>query len=298
LSEQYYRQFLEKNEEGLLREGYERVTTEFGNEWVCNVPGGRFFLPSGRMIPDDPNTPGYAFKLYDPRFSVHSYQTNSEEQYKNRPWVPLEDGRIVANANGEQYRLTVVDCGELFLPTGRLVVCDPFTDFYDSNLRSFPIAPGRYQVKVTLFNSLAGTGLNVGEAYASLIIAEGEEVTHKVLPLLAGDEPMREASEEDEEGLIGEGTVCFVDRGAIEYGMPADKDNWQEDVFFGKDGWGNQLDQRRAESGGVILPLPLATNGANIFLMSTAGSEGTYPLVGGYNANGDLIRLHVECFWF
>jgi hypothetical protein len=222
-----------------------------------------------------------------------------EEGASSRPWVPLAEGEIVSNGIGEQFRLMIVDCGELYVPSGRLVVCDPFTDLYESDLRSCPVLPGRYNVKVTMFDSLSNPGWNKGVAFASVILTEGEEVTHRTLPLLSDGEPMREANTEDEEGLTGEGTLCFVDREAVEYGMPPDKTTWHEELLFGAEtGWGNLLLQREAETGGLILPLPLATNGANIFLMSTAGSEGTYPLVGGYAKNGNLIRLHVECFWF
>lgn len=41
-------------------------------------------------------------------------------------WGALQECRRVPVKDGEFYVLSVIDCGELLMPTGQLVACDPF----------------------------------------------------------------------------------------------------------------------------------------------------------------------------
>lgn len=41
------------------------------------------------------------------------------------PWLALAGDRRI-RVDGDPWRLRLVDCGRLTLPTGRLVACDPF----------------------------------------------------------------------------------------------------------------------------------------------------------------------------
>lgn len=42
--------------------------------------------------------------------------------------------------------------------------------------------------------------------------------------------------------------------------------------------------------------LPLANDGANIIVISSFGGDGSFPLVGGYDAGGNLVAIHID-FW-
>src|SRR4051794_12571560 len=68
---------------------------------------------------------------------------------------------------------TVSDCGELFLPTGQLLVCDPC--YLWSSEPSLgcrvKLAPGRYPVKITWSGRYS--------TYVSLILSTSPEVTRK-----------------------------------------------------------------------------------------------------------------------
>jgi hypothetical protein len=297
VTEKQYRDFLLQNEESLLANGYERITTEFGEEWVARTPEGSFYLPSGRFVPNDPNSQTITYKLFDPYLTEADIQTDQAAVPANRPWMPLADGETVVIESGQKCRLFVVECGELHVPSGRLAVGDIFEDLFTNPL-SLSLPPGRYPVKVTLCDiSDAQDGWNVVEAYASLILADGNEVAQFPLPLSHDGEAVRKPTPDELlEGLSGEGTLCLCDREAIDYGMPTDRETWHDEVFFGDspNAWGPKL----SNGGGVIVPFPLAANGANAFLMNTAGSEGTFWPIGGYDASGNLIRVHVECFWF
>ena len=51
---------------------------------------------------------------------------------KYGPWLALADGAEVHTADGRLWRLSVADCGELVLPKGHLIACDPFSSLADA----------------------------------------------------------------------------------------------------------------------------------------------------------------------
>src|SRR5690242_6055052 len=102
-------------------------------------------------------------------------------------WKALADGDQFKVAD-RSFVLEVIDCGDLVMPSGRLVACDPFAGLQRHNNTVVSVPPGRYPVKVTLADvSETGDGSHIREAYASLILHSGLEVERRVLiPLREG----------------------------------------------------------------------------------------------------------------
>jgi hypothetical protein len=212
-------------------------------------------------------------------------------------WKALADGELF-DQDGTPIALSVVDCGELVAPVGRLVVSDPFMGLEPAGNAVVAIPPGRYPVKVTLADvSGSGDGSHVREAYATLLLSDAPEVTRRVIPLVGEGEEAPTLDEGEFVGFpVGAGTACFVDEGTLAAGMPA-PDTWYDEVFeSGEEGdWFSRMDDPAHIREGIAnVPLPLATDGANVVLVHSGWGDGVYPVVGGYDAEGRLVRVHVD----
>lgn len=133
-------------------------------------------------------------------------------------WKALSEGDHVVN--GHLYQLRVVDCGEVFLPSGRLTVCDPFVGMHRGGNPQVVLPPGRYRVRVTLAD-VSGNGGTLCSAYASLLLSSAPE-THRDL-LIPGFP-------------VDSGTACFVDDEALVHGMPPEED-WYAGIFENTGPW-------------------------------------------------------------
>lgn len=212
-------------------------------------------------------------------------------------WGALKTGPAAI----ERYELSVVDCGKLRMPTGQLVVCDPFVFLEPTGNPAVVIPPGDYSVKVTLADvSAKSDGSHMREAYATLLIDDAaEEVTRRIVtPLPDGSMADAEMGEDGEyHGFpVDAGTACFVDGGAIESSMPA-HETWYEGLFENDtaDSWFKRMDDpAHIRNGLANIPLPLAKDGENIVIMHSGWGDGFYPVVGGFDAADRLVRVHID----
>lgn len=202
--------------------------------------------------------------------------------HREGDWKALSEGDHVVN--GYLYRLRVVDCGEVFLPSGRLAVCDPFTGMRRGGNPQVALPPGRYQVRVTFADggwSKAGDGDTLCAAYASLLLSNAPETRRE---LLIPGFP------------VGSGTACFVDDETLVHGMPPEED-WYAGVFAnGESGswFARKEDPGHIREGIANVPLPLGTNRWNLILFPSGWGDGVYPVIGGYDAQGHLAAVHVD----
>jgi hypothetical protein len=176
-------------------------------------------------------------------------------------WLALQEGDLRVD-DDEEWRLFVVDCGELVVPSGKLVACDPFAAMRRGGNPYVRVPPGRYPVRVTLADvSGQKDGSHIREAYASLLLAPEVETSREVLSLLPeGQEPPELEPGEFVGFQVDAGTACFVDDEALVRGMP-DEMTWLKDLFENErsDCWFAIMDDpSHVREGLANIPLPLA----------------------------------------
>lgn len=211
-------------------------------------------------------------------------------EHEELVWRALRPGTVVLG--GDSHEIAVVDCGELLLPSGRLVAADPFVTLTREN-DYYPVPPGRYPVRVTVDTTMGR------EMYVSLLLSNTPEVVRApLIPYRPNGEPYPPPDADDEYGVpVDAGTVCFVDDEAVRRGMPEDETEWYGAVFdTGEEtSWFSKMDAPTPLGAGLAnLPLPLATDGANIILCHSGWGDGFYPVIGGFDAAEKLVAVHID----
>lgn len=212
-------------------------------------------------------------------------------------WSADQDGRVVDTEDGRR-ATKVVGCGPIYLPSGRLVACDPFAAMQAKGNPLVLVPPGRHPVTVTLADvSPELDGSHIREAYATVRFAEGADARRRALPLMPEGEPAPDLKEGEFIGFgVDAGTACFVDEWSIENCMPAG-DTWYEGLFENErsDCWFARMDDPQEIRAGIAnITLPLARDGENIVIVHSGWGDGTYPVVGSFDAADRLIAVHID----
>jgi hypothetical protein len=195
-------------------------------------------------------------------------------------------GSTFSHSSGTTGVIHVADGGELDLPTGRVVACDPFVYLGTGDIEPFTVtvAPGRYRVEAAV-----ATLTRAGEApsdhphrrvaAARLVIRDEPTVTWE-LALLPGQDPADLGDDEFYGYGVDAGTGCFYDA-AAEQGFPEAQEDegplW--DAFEDSD-W----------SGGPHLIRSPGT-GHTLAAFTSGWGDGAYPTWTGRGADGE-----VTCF--
>ncbi len=210
--------------------------------------------------------------------------------WPNHPsWAALKSGPVTQD--GEQYVLSVVDCGELYLPTGAVGCCDPFVELDGAHVFA-RVKPGRYPVKLTLADvSGQGDGSHIREAYGSLLLRDGVEVERR--PIGQAPDEVLEPGEYVGFG-VDAGTACFVDAEAAARDLA--EEGWYSEVD--EDGEPQAFhvmdDPEHIRDGVANLPYPGAQEGVNVVLFHSGWGDGFYPVVGSFDADGELLAIHID----
>ena len=205
-----------------------------------------------------------------------------------------------ATVKGKLYPQWVVSCGELSIPTGNLIACDPFADMRAKDNAFIRVPKGKHPVTVTLVDlSLQQDRSHVREAYASIYFREGEEAYRKAIPLVTDDKERVDPKGDSFKGFfVDAGTACFVDAWSIEHCMP-DSSTWYEELFENNqpECWFNQMDDPNHIRKGIAnIILPLAKNGENLILFHSGWGDGLYPIVGSFDQTDKLLAAHIDFF--
>lgn len=211
------------------------------------------------------------------------------------PWLAMADAQV--RVDGGIWSTRPVDCGKLVMPTGQLVTCDPFVTLQSEGNPYVRVAPGVYPVVVTVADvSGEQDGSHLREAYASLVLRGEPEVRRSVLQPGPDGESVPELAPDEYVGFpVDTGTACFADGGAVESAMP--EGDWYTDVFdTGEpDAWFEWMDDAAHIQPGIAnITLPLATGGENIVVFHSGWGDGYYPILGGYDAAGRMVAVHVD----
>jgi len=220
--------------------------------------------------------------------------------WPNSPtWSALKNDVTITTADGPRYIWTVA-CGELALPSGRLVACDPFAALSPTDSPFIVTPRGRFPVVVTLADvSEKQDRSHVREAYASITFASGMEAYRKSVPLAKEGQKRPEPKGDEFVGFgVDAGTACFVDESVIGPCMP-DPKSWYESLFENEraDCWFRQMDDSaHIREGLANIILPHSKNGENLILFHSGWGDGRYPVIGSFDIDGRLLAAHIDFF--
>ena len=214
-------------------------------------------------------------------------------------WSAEKHEQLTKTESGNRFTW-VVDCGPLFLPSGKLVACDPFAFLQASDNPHVLVPPGRYSVSVTLADvSEKLDRSHIREAYATVRIMPGTEAYRRALPLALDGESREPFTGDTYTGFaVDAGTACFVDDEAVSNCLPAHVD-WYETFFDNgrDDSWFARMDDpNHIRAGLANIDLPLAQNGENILIIHSGWGDGRYPVVGSFDADDKLLAIHIDFF--
>lgn len=199
----------------------------------------------------------------------------------------------------ETFNLSVVDCGELKLSGGKLAACDPFVCLDGVGNAYLNVPTGEFRVTATIADlSTEDDDLHIREAYLTVHFSEAPEASRKLLRMSDEGTAENDLPAGEFYGFgVDAGTACFVDADAVAGGMPESNLDWDEQVFQpdAGGGWFDLMDDPDHIREGIAnIPLPRTPESANIVLCHSGWGDGVYPLVGGYDAGGNLVAVHID----
>ena len=199
-------------------------------------------------------------------------------------------GRVVVGAR--LFDLSVVDLGELQVPSGRVGAVDPFVAVDRPLVTTIPA--GSHSACVTVADvSQELDGSQAREAYLTILVRPGEPTRVEIVV----PEGYEQSSDPDDYfGVcVDSGAVAFVDAAAAPTGMP--DGNRHEDLFDppGGGGWFTAMDDPdHLRAGSANIPLPLARAAENVVLTHSGWGDGIYPMLKTFDADGHLTGVHID----
>ncbi|MFC7377986.1 DUF4241 domain-containing protein [Brevundimonas sp. GCM10030266] len=195
---------------------------------------------------------------------------------------------FVGQAEGERYPVRTLRIGEVAIPSGQVIVADPFLMSTRDAPLTVAVPPGRYPVDVAVADTGAG-GQRV--ALARLVISS-EPVTRWSMGVTAGQDVSTLKGDETFGYGVDAGTGAFVDAGLpawLERRYPPDQVDFYEVVSQGWQDRGEALGPELGIPYGFILIEEYEGRGAAMF--SSGWGDGFYTTWIGYDAAGRPAAL-------
>jgi Protein of unknown function (DUF4241) len=192
----------------------------------------------------------------------------------------LRDGYELKNRMGAA-RLTLHDLGELVLPTGQVVACDPFVVSKNEEPFTVRVRPGRYPVSV---NVARFDSDDQRVAYSILRLSDAAPVRWE-MALLPGQSADGLKDDEFHGYGVDSGTGCFMDVEAAR--ILAVGSNWENEHHEALEEMNKTYVHTWAWVNTVLDP----ARSANVVAFSSGYGDGTYPSYWGYDANGQVACL-------
>ncbi|WP_374979883.1 DUF4241 domain-containing protein [Pseudomonas solani] len=178
---------------------------------------------------------------------------------------------------GQDYRLHTQAIGELELPTGQLVACDPLVSCDGPFTQAVP--KGRYPLQL----AIARIGDDERVAFARIVFAPGP-ATRWEMAQVKGQDPNTLAPDEFFGYGVDSGTGGFLDAAALRsYEARRDQEGeaFDERLFA-------ELDKTYQHTRSWYL---LPTDAGNVAFFSSGYGDGAYPSYFGYDADGRLVAV-------
>jgi hypothetical protein len=217
----------------------------------------------------------------------------------NATWSAGRNEEVVITERGEIFVWTV-PCGNLTVPTGQLVACDPFAFMRAGGNPFVPCPTGTFPVHVTLAEvSERQDRSHIREAYASITFRSGNATHRRPLALARKGETAPVLKGDEYAGFqVDAGTACFVDDALTKSCMPGEGtrlaelfENDRDDCWFAR-----MDDPAHIRAGIANIKLPLGHNGENLILFHSGWGDGHFPVIGSFDAQGQLIAVRIDFF--
>lgn len=190
---------------------------------------------------------------------------------------------------GQTPALKLHTLGELVLPTGRIVACDPFLVSGEEEPFTRSVAPGRYPVLVNVASAEDDSRV----AYAILRFADRPPVRWEMA--LLSEQEMETLGESEFFGYgVDAGTGCFMDAAAAPLlGARATEENEYNGDFI------EEMEKTYVHTwswGSFVLD---PATGANVVAFSSGWGDGSYPSFWGFDESGAVACLVTDfgLFW-
>jgi hypothetical protein len=202
-------------------------------------------------------------------------------------WKAFRDGERFCTSFLGEFRIERREIGQLVVPTGRLVACDPLV-FPETRPFRKRVPAGRYPVVLSIAHiALAQGEGGVDQRIACAMLCLSRRVPRRWQMAVQTGQPLRALKRDEFYGYpVDSGTGCFMDLNAarvLDKRMSKDPDYfWQllaatEPVYVHTREWAD-------------FPLEPDT-GLNVVFFSSGFGDGIYPSYWGYDRAGGLACL-------
>ncbi|WP_200213504.1 DUF4241 domain-containing protein [Micromonospora coerulea] len=183
-----------------------------------------------------------------------------------------------------EHVLEVHPAGEVVLPTGRVVGCDPLTGA-ENDPYTASVDPGRYPARAWVSSIRAEDGGTDRRVAALELVIRDEPVARWEMALVAGQDPAELGADDFFGYGVDAGTGTLADPVAL-----AALEEWEydhlEDVFLAED-----PDAERGPVPGLVSAVTDETTGANVLTVWSGWGDGCYGTWVGRAADGRIASF-------
>ena len=213
--------------------------------------------------------------------------------YPTGQWRPMQVGQVTMGS--WPVTLSVVEAGDVPVPSGRLRICDPFIFLTDRECNGvLRVRPGTYPVRLTMAEITQPDGqIDPRVAFLSLLLRPepGERLVYVSPEGVPG-----ELSDGDCLAVPVDGaSVCFVDDAAALALGEAD----ELQLYDPYEGTGPLERLNEETSPGFIRALlPRALRSEALIASRSGLGDGVYPVIASLTGTGDVAAIHVDFYMF
>lgn len=204
---------------------------------------------------------------------------------------------IFENDEVENTPIELLEIGELNVPSGEIVVCDPLV--YSNTLPlSKKVKPGKYPIKIYIAKTKES-----GDRYAIAKLEFNENKAEKWVMALRTEDDINELTDDaDYFGFpVDAGLGGFFDfQAGKEYQkfesdfMKANPDGNIYDDFFASEFKKNAKDQNNPKDIGDWINFSLPNSELNITMFHSGYGDGMYPSYWGIDKEGEIVSLVID----
>lgn len=206
---------------------------------------------------------------------------------------------IFENSLVEGVPVETLNIGELNVPTGRIVVCDPLV-VPDMPPLNKTVSPGKYPIKIFIAKTK-----NSGDRYALAKLEFSSKKADKWVLAVRDGEDISELKEDDDFfGFpVDAGLGGFFDyKSGLEYNKFIDefmeknpRGNMYDD-FFAAEFKKNAVEPNNPDDYGDWINFKIPNTDLNITMFHSGYGDGTYPAYWGMTKNNEIVSLVIDFF--